>query len=145
AVASLALVLSLFLWFRPGGGTGRPPQLKLSQITIGEGVEDFPAVSPDSRRVAYASDSGAVRHIVLKDLQSGKEEPLTRGDFDEIQPAWDPDGGTILFVRARKPASRLEPGDIFGQYTGGDVWARDLHSNRETKLTENAFDPAPSP
>jgi len=145
AAALLALGLALFLWLRRGEGTGGAPQLKLSQITIAEGIEDFPALAPDSRRLAYASDSGGIRHIVLKEFQSGREEPLTRGDLDEIQPSWSPDGGTLLFVRARKPGSRLEPGDVFGQYSGGDVWARDFRSGRETKLVENAFDPAPSP
>src|SRR5262249_56160045 len=106
-VVALALV-ALFGWLRrgPGSGTVSPP--KLTQITIREGIEDFPAFSPDSRRLAFAADSGVVRHIVIKDLGTGKEESLTRGDFDEIQPAWSRDGESIFFVRARKPASRLE-------------------------------------
>jgi len=146
AALLMAVALILYGWMRRGARgpeETQPPQL--FQITLAQGTEDFPAFSYDSKRLAFSSESGSVRHIVLKDIESRKEEPATNGEFDEIQPAWMPDGSSLLFVRARKPGQRLEPGDIFGRYSGGDVWARDLNSLREVKLIENAFNPAPSP
>ncbi len=143
--SAVALGLAFLLRARPEGERSQIPALRLSQVTIAEGIEDFAAFSPDSAQLAYASESGGIRHIVRKDLRTGKEDPLTRGDCDEIQPAWMADGETLLFVRARQSGRRLEPSDIFGEYTGGDVWTRHLPSGREARLVENAFNPAPSP
>ena len=146
AASLLIVALLIYGWMRHPTAASKEAQApKLSQVTLAEGTEDFPAFSSDSRRLAFASESGGVRHIVMKDIDSRKETPATIGEFDEIQPAWMPDGKTLLFVRSRQPGKRLEPGDIFGQYSGGDVWARDLSSGVEVKLIENAFDPAPSP
>ncbi|MCI0656475.1 MAG: serine/threonine-protein kinase, partial [Acidobacteria bacterium] len=147
AALLMTVALILYAWMNHGG---RGSQLathvpKLLQVTLAEGTEDFPAFSSDSKRLAFSSESGGVRHIVLKDIESRKEMPATSGEFDEIQPAWMPDGSTLLFVRGRQRGQRLEPGDIFGRYSGGDVWARDLNSGHEVKLIENAFNPAPSP
>jgi TolB protein len=145
-VGILAAIGLFFLVRIPSGDKSpSPPAVKLSQITLAEGVEDFPAWSPDSRRLAYAVEAGGIRHLYVKDIDSGKEDALTRGDFDEIQPAFTPDGRTLVYVRAIQAGKRLEPGDVFGQYTAADVWARDLASGREWKVVENAFNPAPSP
>ncbi|MCI0567202.1 MAG: protein kinase [Acidobacteria bacterium] len=146
AALLMAVALILYGWMRQGGrGSEETRTPTLFQVTIAEGTEDFPAFSPESRRLAFSSESGGVRHIVLKDIAARNETPATGGEFDEIQPAWMPDGSTLLFVRARKPGQRLEPGDIFGRYSGGDIWSRDVASGREVKLIENAFNPAPSP
>src|SRR4029077_3230572 len=56
----------------------------------------------------------------------------------------------ILFVRAREPKRHLEPADIFGFYgygseSAGDVWSIDIHTGREVRVVENAYDPSPSP
>ncbi|HEY6147001.1 MAG TPA: hypothetical protein VIZ69_04855, partial [Thermoanaerobaculia bacterium] len=40
---------------------------------------------------------------------------------------------------------KLEPGDLFGQYQGADLWSVDLASSRETRLVEKAANPCPSP
>jgi dipeptidyl aminopeptidase/acylaminoacyl peptidase len=41
------------------------------------------------------------RHIFVVDLESDSVTQITEGDWDDIQPAWSPDGGTIAFVSAR--------------------------------------------
>jgi eukaryotic-like serine/threonine-protein kinase len=140
--AALAFALALLVLdrFRSTPVAGRP-QLELSQITFAEGIEDFPAWSPDGTRLVYSADTGRLRAIHLKDLKTTEETPLTTGESDDIQPAWSPDGKTILFVRARQAGKKLEPGDVFGQYNDGDVWALDLATRQATKLIENAFNP----
>ena len=67
------------------------------------------------------------------------------GDSDELQPAWSPNGKQLAFVRAHQPDVKLQPGDVFGMFQEGDVWVLDLASGEETKLVENAFNPAYSP
>jgi dipeptidyl aminopeptidase/acylaminoacyl peptidase len=41
------------------------------------------------------------RHLFVVDAESGEARQLTDGDWDDIQPAWSPDGAQIAFVSAR--------------------------------------------
>ena len=101
------------------------------QITkVAEGVSDF-AWSPDGKRIVlvaevakdkkspdekpqpivvnrlyfkedvtgYLADSRY--HLFLLDPGNSSIEPLTQGDYDEVQPSWSPDGSQIAFVSKR--------------------------------------------
>jgi Tol biopolymer transport system component len=106
-------------------------------VTFAEGVEEYPAWSPDGKALLYAGEVGKIRKIFRKDLASGRDSQLTRGDFDEVQSTWSPDGRQVAFVRARQPAAKLQPGDVFGEFQDGDVCVLDLASGEESKLVEN--------
>jgi Tol biopolymer transport system component len=138
ALAAAPLVLR-------GRGAASALQPRLSQVTFAEGVESSPAWLGDGTSLAYSADVGKLRQLFVKNLQTGEEKRLTKSDFDDIQPASSPDNRTILFVRSRKAGQRLEPGDVFGIYDDGDIWAIDVASGKETRLVENAFNPAYSP
>ena len=43
------------------------------------------------------------RHLYVLDLESGKTTILTSGDYDELLPAWSPDGKSLAFVSKRRP------------------------------------------
>jgi Tol biopolymer transport system component/serine/threonine protein kinase len=120
-----------------------PP--RLLQLTFAKEIEAFPAFSPDGARIAFAREVGRVRKIFVKKLDSGEESQVTQGPFDDIQPGWTADSGSLLFVRSRKPDDHLEPRDVFGQYDAGDVWSIEVASRKETLLVENAFHPSLSP
>jgi Tol biopolymer transport system component len=122
-----------------------PPLAKLTQLTTTEGIEESPAFSPDSGEIAYAAEENGLRKIFVRPVGGGEGRRLTSGDFDDAQPAWSRDGRTVLFVRPRAKGARLEPGDVFGQYSGGDIWQVDVRSGEESKLVENAFNPSVSP
>ena len=96
---------------------------KLSQITFSETIEQYPAWSPDGNEFAFSREENGIRSIFAKNVATGEETRLTEGAHDDIQPAWSPDGKTMLFVRAPQPAVRLEPGDVFGLFIEGDLWA----------------------
>jgi Tol biopolymer transport system component/serine/threonine protein kinase len=117
----------------------------LSQVTFAEGIEEYPAWSPDGKVLLYTGEVGKTRKIFRKEMASGQDSQLTHGDFDELQPTWSADGKQIAFVRARQSGVKLQPGDVFGQFQDGDLWVLDLASRQESKLVENAFNPAYSP
>jgi len=117
---------------------------KLVQLTTTQGLHEFPVWAPDGKRIAYSQEVNGFQKVFVKPLQ-GEPQQLTDGNSDDIQSRWTPDGQGILFVRSNQPRGKLEPGDVFGQYDGGDVWRKDLASAREEKFLDNAFNPSFSP
>ena len=118
---------------------------KLSQLTFAEGIEQYPAWSPDGSQLAFSGEVGGVRKIFLKRLETGDETQLTRGPNDDIQPAWSPDSQTIIFARSRQAGEKLQPGDVFGAFEGGDIWSINVLNGKEDQTIDNAFNPAYSP
>jgi eukaryotic-like serine/threonine-protein kinase len=114
----------------------------LSQITFDERIEQFPAWSPDARRIAFSREVGVARRLFVRDLATGEETQLTDSQFDDVQPDWSPDGRTIVFLRSQEPGRKLEPRDVFGQYDGADIWTLDSSTLRATRLIENAANPS---
>jgi Tol biopolymer transport system component/tRNA A-37 threonylcarbamoyl transferase component Bud32 len=145
AACGIAVVAVLFVIGVRWKGSSPALHTTLSQVTFAEGVEEYPAWSPDGKALLYAGEVGNIRKIFRKDLVSGQNSQLTHGDSDELQPTWSPDGKQTAFVRARQSGVKLQPGDVFGQFQDGDVWVLDLASGEESKLVENAFNPAYSP
>jgi len=140
AVAAVALTLVL----RGGGSDGRSslPPTSLRQITFSAEVEEYPALAPDGARLAFSRDVDGLRQIFLTDLVSGEERQLTTSGYDNIQAAWTPDGAALLFVRAGRPGTRLEPSDLFAVFGEGDVWRLDLATGEQRRLIADAYNPA---
>jgi serine/threonine protein kinase len=94
-----ALVLSFLsggavsFWLRRPG----PTDNALPRYLTYSGRDSSPAISPDGKTVAFASDRDGRSKIWLKHLGGGSEVPLTAGSDDN--PRFSPDGSTILFSR----------------------------------------------
>jgi len=83
----------------------------------------------DEKSFAYSREVNGFKKIFVKALQ-GEPQQLTAGTGDDIQPKWTPDGQSIVFVRSSQARGKLEPGDVFGLYEGGDIWKKDLSAFR---------------
>jgi len=122
------------------------PTTKLVQLTFHQGVEEWPAWSPDGKQLAFSQEVGGFKKLFVRDLATGAERQLTTVPKDDIQPSWSPDGKRLAFARASLPTGKLEPGDVLGWYAdGGDIWSIDLATGTEHLLIEKAFNPAWSP
>jgi Tol biopolymer transport system component len=124
---------------------GESAPLRLSQTTFDESIEEYPAWSPDGGSLAFSREDAGLRSLFVKNLATGDERRLTKGQHDAIQPAWSLDGRTILFVKSRQSGVKLEPSDVFGQFFDGDICAIEVETLRETRLIEKAFNPDYSP
>jgi dipeptidyl aminopeptidase/acylaminoacyl peptidase len=58
-----------------------------------------PSWSPDSRRIAYSSESSGYSNIYTLDTQNGSRKPLTDGIIESFGPKWSPDGRRIAYIR----------------------------------------------
>ena len=85
---------------------------------------DFPALSPDGRRVAVQISEGVQNHIFVYQLATDLLRPVTR-EGSESRPLWSPDGKRLTYA-ARKNEER----HIFSQALDGSVAAESLVSSR---------------
>jgi len=77
-------------------------------LVPGAGQDMEPDVSPDGRRVAFASDRGGDGfEIWVVGLDGGGLRQVTSGPGSKTWPAWSPDGETILFTRAHEGRTDL--------------------------------------
>lgn len=119
---------------------------KLAQLTFGEGVEEWPAWSPDGRKLAFVAEADGYRQLFVRDLAAGTERRISSEPRDHIQPTWSPEGARLAYVRAAAPGGRLEPNDIGGWYgESSEIRTVELATGRDTRLVENAYGPAWSP
>ena len=101
------------------------------------------AVSRDGSTIAYTGavyeeGSSTARSLYVLSTQGGASRALpTGGWWDDIHPAWHPDGRTLFFAS-----------DRCGHF---EVWSLDLRANEVRQITrsqlrgETRYDPAPSP
>jgi Tol biopolymer transport system component/serine/threonine protein kinase len=143
-VALLLVALGAYFLARLSLTRHAPVAAKLVQLTTDEGLHEFPAWSPDGKRVVYSKELNGFKKLFVQEFQSEPRQ-ITFGNADDIQPRWTPDGKAILLVRSKQPRGKLEPGDVFGTYEGGDIWRKDLASGNEEKFLSDAYNPSFSP
>ena len=103
-LAVLLAAVGLTWWLTRSTGTALPPpQYNLTQITRDTGYTGEPALSPDGRLLAYASDRGGEGNldIWVHQLGGGDPIPLTTDEADDEVPSFSPDGNRVVFRSGR--------------------------------------------
>lgn len=75
--------------------------------TSGPALNFHPAISPDGKQIAFTSDRNGQLNLWVMDADGGHPR-LVHGDPDTryIQPAWDPDGKSVVAVRLFRTPGR---------------------------------------
>jgi Tol biopolymer transport system component/predicted Ser/Thr protein kinase len=105
----IALALALFLWMR--GPSARPAAVTRFAITLepNEELTDSPAISPDGRIIAYASQRGSGDpRLYLRDL-GALEAREVAGSSGASEPFFSPDGKWLGFF-AQGQLQKVETG-----------------------------------
>jgi TolB protein len=74
-----------------------PGKASLTRLTSGQWSDITPALSPDGKSIAYASNRGGYWDIYTLDLQSGQMSQLTNTPEYDASPSWSPDRAFIAY------------------------------------------------
>ncbi|HYM11091.1 MAG TPA: protein kinase [Bryobacterales bacterium] len=101
-IVLLAAAGAALWWWQRGTPPAGPPML--TRLTSDSGLSAYPALSPDGRLLAYASDRSGEGNLDIWVQQIGGGEPirLTRDEADEYEPAFSPDGTRVAFRSERE-------------------------------------------
>jgi TolB protein len=71
--------------------------LPLTRITAGDWNDTSPALSPDRKTLAFASDRNGFWDLYVMDLQTGDVRQVTNSHDYDSSPSWSPDGQWLVF------------------------------------------------
>ncbi|HWO31938.1 MAG TPA: hypothetical protein VNO32_24340, partial [Candidatus Acidoferrum sp.] len=77
-------------WLRNSSGEAHP----LNEIA---GAVRYPAISPDSKLLAFTRRESGSWHLFVRQLATGSEQQLTRSACNAMSPAWQ-DAHTLLYA-----------------------------------------------
>jgi Tol biopolymer transport system component len=109
-----------------------PPPPAVTQVTFDGRLATNPAISPDGKYVAYASDRAGEGNldIWVQTLPAGEPVRLTKDEANEDWPCFSPDGTEIAFVSKRN---------------GGEVYVMPVLGGMPRLLAKTAARPLYSP
>jgi Tol biopolymer transport system component len=100
ALVALALLGAAVLGFLARGLGPRAESsspVELMRLTDFLGMEEFPALSPDGKSVAFTADVGGRRQVWMRLLAGGSPLQVTHDDADHQYPRWSPDSSSLIY------------------------------------------------
>ncbi len=100
ALGALALLGAAGLGFLARGLKSRTENsspAELRRLTDFVGMEEFPALSPDGKWVAFTADVSGRRQIWVRLLAGGTPLQVTQDDADHQYPRWSPDSSSLIY------------------------------------------------
>ena len=112
----------------------------LRQLTSTHTVETWPAMAPDGRRLAYASEEVDFDLVAISEDGHRQQKALATGR-NEFDPTWSPNGDQFAFVTDRSGAIEIWARSRDGQWERPIVTAADFGGSRTETLGALAYSP----
>ena len=110
-IVSAVVVAGVAWWISRNRAPQAPPEpLEFAPFTSDGGWKDWPELSPDGEKVAYAwsRESSPVSDIYVKALGVGARPlRITENPASEWSPVWSPDGREIAFSRIEEEGAAI--------------------------------------
>ena len=74
-----------------------PLDTRVTRLTDLPGLEEWPAISPDGKSVAFTAGVGGKRQLFVQLVAGGAPLPITRDPVDHEHPRWSRDSSSILY------------------------------------------------
>jgi TolB protein len=103
------------------------------RITADPADDMMPALAPDGRRIAFASNRFGNWDIFVTDTEGAPPMPITEDVDDELHPTWSPDGRKIAYCKLGSQSGRWE------------LWVVDLDSPSTPQFLEYGLFPQFNP
>lgn len=133
-IGLLLLSAAVGLGVRWGRGVAEPRSAsavvsslpRVERLTEFVGLEEFPAVSPDGKSVAFTANVGGKRQLFVRLVAGGSPLQLTNAAVDHQLPRWSPDSSELVYFA---PAA---PGDA-----QGTIWAVSALGGAPRRITNS--------
>ena len=99
-ILPVAIVLAAMAGFFAARTVVRTEERKpvtLRRLTDFVGMEEFPALSPDGKSVAFTADVGGRRQVWVRLLSAGAPLQVTHDDADHQSPRWSTDSSSLIY------------------------------------------------
>ena len=97
----------------------------LLQLTDHPATDEYPACSPNGRKIAFASERGVTRDLYVMDSDGDNVIRLTQDNFVAARVSWSPDSTKIVFSSFCK--------------FNCDIFTMDADGNNRTRLAEHKW------
>src|SRR4051812_13135540 len=97
AVALLLIAAALWFFLSKSHAPVESKVVRSQRLTDFVGIEEFPAISPDAKSVAFISDNGGKRQLWVRLLRGGVPLQITHDSVDHLFPRWSHDSASIIY------------------------------------------------
>ncbi len=97
-----AILVAALLWRKASEGSTSPPvkPIRVQRLTDFAGLEEFPAISPDGKSVAFAADTGGKWQIWVRLLAGGPPLQITHDPVNHQFPRWSVLSNSLIYFTA---------------------------------------------
>jgi len=113
------------------------------QRTFRNAVSDI-CFSPDSKYIAFSEMVNGFSHIYMMNASEGSavQEITSANNYDDLNPAFSPDGNLIFFSRIEKHINIVNNGQTASYNGNFSIWSYNLKTGLLTQY-DAGFDPSP--